>query len=78
MCRAHLIERDEPFDNLAFAVKLDIGDLVHRLYDVDEEGMQHVFGSHAYLNSIEQRDEVLGRLYNQECACFGPLRHDLL
>src|SRR5699024_3748355 len=65
---AHLVEGDEPLDNLAAAVKVLVGDAVDRLDHVGEERVELVRGQHAELDGVEEGDELLRRLEDQHAA----------
>lgn len=55
----HLVQRDEPLDNLALVLEITIGDPVHGLDGVDQDGMQRILGQDIHPDCIKQGDEVL-------------------
>ena len=65
---AHLVERDEPLDDLAAVVKVLVGDLVDGLDDVGEERVQLVLGEQAELDGVEEGDELLRGLEDEDAA----------
>jgi len=63
--RSHLVQRYEPLHNLSLAFKFLICDLVDTLNYIDEVGVQHILLGKAELESIEQRDEIFGSIYDE-------------
>lgn len=68
---SHLIQSDEPLHDLAFIFKVSISDLVDRLYRIDENWMQSIFGQDIHAHSIEQGDEVFRSRYDG-CGIRSP------
>lgn len=69
--RPHLVQRDEPLDDLAAMVKVALGDLVDGLDHVAEQRVQGLFGGHVELERVEEGDEILGRVDDQTGAGGG-------
>lgn len=64
----HLVEGDEPLDDLASVLKVLVGDAVNRLDDVRQKGVQLVLGEEAELYGVEEGDELLRRLEDEDAA----------
>lgn len=60
LCRTHLIEGDEPLDDLAAVFEVAVGDFVDALDDFGEERVQAVFAVQVQFECVEEGDEVFG------------------
>lgn len=66
--RPHLIQGDQPLNNLALVLEFLICNLVDRLDDLDKQRVQCVLLNQADLDSVEQGDECLCRVDNERCV----------
>jgi hypothetical protein len=76
LVRFHLVEGDEPLDDLAAMLEVLVADLIDRLDDIGEQRMQLGFGDHVQAEGIQKGDEVLGG-GEDECAIGNDRSWDI-
>ena len=59
--RPHLVQRDEPLDDLAAVFEVTVRDFVDALDHVGEERVETVLGEHVEFQGVEEGDEVFRR-----------------
>ena len=62
---SHLIQGDQPLNDLAFVLKLLVCDLIDRLDDLHQQRVECVLLDKTNLDGIEESDEGFGRIDNE-------------
>ena len=56
---SHLVQSDQPLDDLALVLEVTVSDFVDGLDGVDKNGVQCLLGQHVQLDGVQQCDEAL-------------------
>ncbi len=65
LARLHLVECDQPLNDLSAVLKVLVSHLVDRLYDIREKWVERRLGDHIEPQSVEKGDEVLRGCKNE-------------
>lgn len=67
--RPHLIERDQPLDDLATILKFSVRHFIDRLDNLGEQWVQSILRDHVQFQCIEESNKVLRCCQNETARC---------